>query len=166
MIFKTTKPHIAELAQVPGSEAYRNVKRFEELENRDNMLILRWDAQLYFANTSYFKDEMERRVLLKGETLQSIILDMESITDIDSTGLHTLEDFIDDLKQKDLKLYLAGVRGPVRDLMVKGRLIDLIGEQNLFLTVHSAVLHHEHPEMSTDADKKYVLQSNITPSAS
>lgn len=163
MIYKTTKPHIAELAKVPGSEAYRNVSRFDELENRDDLLILRWDAQLYFANIAYFKDEMERRILIKGKFLQAVILDMESITDIDSSGLHTLEDFIGDINQNHLKLYIAGVRGPVRDLMVKGKLIDLIGKQNLFLNVNSAVVHHDHPEMNTSTSMKYVLQSNIKP---
>ncbi len=161
MIYKTTRPHIAELAKIPGSEAYRNVNRFAALEQRADLLILRWDAQLYFANVSSFKDEMAKRIEQKGPNLQALVLDMESITDIDSSGLHAIEDFVDDIYESGLKLYLAGVRGPVRDLMVKGALTKKIGKSNFFLSVNNAVLHHDHPEEQERQNMEYVLQTNI-----
>ncbi len=161
MIYKTTKPHIAELAKVPGSEAYRNVNRFDELENRSDLLILRWDAQLYFANVSFFKDEMAKRIEKKGDQLEALILDMESITDIDSSGLHTLIDFVDDINERGVALYIAGVRGPVRDLMAKAALTKKIGMSNFFLNVNNAVLYHDQPEREERKNMKYVHQTNV-----
>ena len=161
MIYKTTKPHIAELAKVPGSEAYRNVNRFDELENRSDVLILRWDAQLYFANVSFFKDEMAKRIEKKGDQLEALILDMESITDIDSSGLHTLIDFVDDINERGVALYIAGVRGPVRDLMAKAALTKKIGMSNFFLNANNAVLYHDQPDNEERKNMKYVHQTNV-----
>jgi SulP family sulfate permease len=59
VIYRTTRPHIAVLGKVPGSTYYRNLERFTEVEDRDDLLIIRFDAQLYFANTNFFKDTLE-----------------------------------------------------------------------------------------------------------
>ncbi|MDX1410373.1 MAG: SulP family inorganic anion transporter, partial [Saprospiraceae bacterium] len=53
VIYRTTRPHVAVLGQVPGTDTYRNTDRFYEVSERPDLLILRFDAQLYFANTQY-----------------------------------------------------------------------------------------------------------------
>ena len=59
IIFRTTQPHTAVLGKIPGRPHYKNVKRFEQLEVRDELLIFRFDARLYFANVSFFKESIE-----------------------------------------------------------------------------------------------------------
>ena len=59
LIYKSTKPHIAILGNVPGTSFYRNIKRFKNLSINTEILIIRFDAQLHFANTTYFKDKLQ-----------------------------------------------------------------------------------------------------------
>ena len=56
VIYRSTKPHYAVLGKLPDTRVYRNVERFENVEVRKNILIIRYDANLYFANTSHFID--------------------------------------------------------------------------------------------------------------
>ncbi|MCB0618959.1 MAG: solute carrier family 26 protein, partial [Saprospiraceae bacterium] len=67
VIFRTTRPHIAVLGKVPGTPYYRNIERFEKVEQRPDLLILRFDAQLYFANVNFFKDTLAELVQRKGK---------------------------------------------------------------------------------------------------
>ena len=69
VIFKTTKPHVAVLANVPGTHFYRNIERFDTLIPKKELLIYRFDAQIYFANTNYFKETLEELVRAKKENL-------------------------------------------------------------------------------------------------
>jgi len=58
LIYKNTKPHIAILGRIPNTHFYRNKKRFKDVEIEDDLLIVRFDSQLHFANTTYFKDKL------------------------------------------------------------------------------------------------------------
>ncbi|MDZ7612377.1 MAG: sulfate permease [Flavobacteriaceae bacterium] len=66
LIFKSTKPHIAVLGKVPNTNFYRNIERFGDLVIDKEILIIRLDAQLYFVNTSYFKDKVHEFAREKG----------------------------------------------------------------------------------------------------
>jgi len=59
LIYKSTKPHMAVLGNIPGTHFYRNINRFSEVVVQDEILIVRFDAQLYFANTQFFKDKLK-----------------------------------------------------------------------------------------------------------
>ena len=139
IIFRTTRPHVAVLGKVPGTHFYRNVERFEQVEQRPDILIVRFDAQLYFANTNYFKEKIEELTAAKGERLKAIIINAESINNMDSSAIHALDDIVTELKDQGLEVYFTGVKGPVRDAMVKGLLFDKIGARNFFMSVQEAV---------------------------
>ena len=90
MVIRTSKPHYAILAKVSGTNYYKNISRFETDANIDvNILILRFDAQLFFGNRDYFRkivfEEIEKKPNLKG-----FILVARGITYVDSSGLSTL----------------------------------------------------------------------------
>jgi SulP family sulfate permease len=70
VIFRTTRPHFAILGKVPNTTLYRNIERFEGLEVRDDLLILRFDAQLYFANTNFFQDVLLDEVIKRKDKLK------------------------------------------------------------------------------------------------
>ncbi|RMD72897.1 MAG: solute carrier 26 family protein, partial [Bacteroidetes bacterium] len=99
VIFRTTRPHIARLGRIPGTRIYKNVERFDNLEVPEDLLIVRFDAQLYFANVNHFRDTLEEWAAAMGDKLKAIILDAESINNIDSTGVHTLIDVIEDFRK-------------------------------------------------------------------
>jgi SulP family sulfate permease len=163
IIFRTTRPHMAALGRVPDTDFYRNVERFEQVEERADLLIIRFDAQLYFANVSYFKEKIAEMIKAKGENLQTLILNAESINNVDSTALRALEDLALDLKSAQLQLFFTGVKGPVRDAMAKGHLTKKIGINNFFMSVQEAVDYHDELKVNTTSPplQTFTLQTDV-----
>lgn len=100
MIFRASKPHFAILGRVPDSDVFRNINRFHGLEVVPEILIVRFDADLFFANISFFRDKLTDWIVEKGPNLQWLILNMESVNYIDSTGLQQLLELVNDYKRK------------------------------------------------------------------
>lgn len=139
IIYKTSKPHVAVLGNVPNTSVYRNIDRYTDVIEREDTLIIRFDAQLYFANSNYFKETIERLVEEKGSNLKHIIISAESINSLDSSALHAIEDVIEEQNDAGRQIYFAGVKGPVRDAMKLGHLEEKITSDNFFLDVKHAV---------------------------
>ncbi|MCB9053279.1 MAG: solute carrier family 26 protein [Lewinellaceae bacterium] len=158
IIFRTTMPHFAVLGKIPGKPHYKNVTRFDDLEIRDDILVMRFDARLYFANVSYFKDKIEEEIARKGKKLKLFILDANSINGMDSSGMHALEEIIGLCHAQGIDFNLASVKGPVRDILVRGGLVDEIGEENFFMRIQHAV--DTFDEKDKQRYEKYVLQTN------
>lgn len=94
LIFRTSRPYVAELGKVPNSNFYRNKNRFDEVVIDDDILVFRFDAQLFYANSSYFRDKLDEMMCRKGSALKLIVLDAESINRVDSTGVEMLKERI------------------------------------------------------------------------
>lgn len=161
IMYKTTRPHIAILGRVPGTTFYRNIQRFAQVENRPDLLILRFDDQLYFANINYFQEKLEYFISRKGSELKTLIINAESISNIDSTAIQALDDFVNDLRNEGLNVYFTGVIGPVRDAMAKARFMRRIGARNFFMSVQEAVDCHDklHP-LEDPRHREFTLQNN------
>jgi SulP family sulfate permease len=164
VILKTTRPHVAVLANIHGTHFYRNVIRFgEDVILKEDILIVRFDAQLYFANTTFFKDKIEELVAKKGDKLKLIIIDGESMNNLDSSGVHALLDIINLYKSKDIEIAFSGMKGPVRDAMRKGGVIDKISFDHCFMSIQEAVDCYEsmcNNEPNEKKYQKYIKQSN------
>ena len=160
MVIRTSKPHYAILAKVSGTNYYKNISRFETDANIDvNILILRFDAQLFFGNRDYFRkivfEEIEKKPNLKG-----FILVARGITYVDSSGLSTLSAMIKSFQQKGILFMVAGAIGPTRDLLQKSKLTDLIQEKNMFAKTADAVDYFKGKVVPTDVQKKIASQTN------
>ena len=163
LIYRSSKPHMIKLGKVKNTHFYRNVDRFLQVEQRKDLLIIRFDAQLYFANVNYFKDTVEDWVKEKGSSLQCVIINADSINNMDSSAIHMLDDLIGNLKLMGLELFFSGVKGPVRDVMALGHLTSKIGEQNFFMSVQEAVDYHDLLMGKSEhlARVEYTLQNNV-----
>jgi len=164
-LYKSSRPHIAELGSMPGSTHYRNISRFEEASVRPEFLIVRMDEQLYFANADFFKQEVKRLIENRTFSPSYLLLNAQSIHYLDSTGMHALTDLHNYLDQKGIKLVLCGVIGPVRDKMYVSGLMDLIGKENFFLYVHHAVKFIIGKESDDQPDMEWTddaVQTDIT----
>lgn len=162
VLLRSTKPHMTVLGQLPETVYYRSVERYPEALKRKEILIIRFDAQLYFANVNYFKDTLEEFIEEKGGDLKVIILEASSVNALDSTGMHTLKDTIEDCARKGVSFYFTGVIGPVRDAFNKGKLISTIGRENQFMRVHDAVEYFDEITLDKTAKKNFktALQTN------
>lgn len=161
VIYRTTKPHIAVLGRVPGTFFYRNVERFNNLEQRPDVLIVRFDADLYFANVNYFLDTINALAAQKGDALRVLVINAESINNLDSSGVHALEELLRQFRQRGISVFFVSVKGPVRDAMARAGLIEKIGPKNFFLSNQQAV--DACDQVCTDNQEElaqYALQTN------
>ncbi len=143
LIFRTSRPHVVELGKVPEADFYKNKERFKNVILDNEVLVFRFDAQLFYANSSYFRDILDRLVDTKGSALKLIVLDAESINRIDSTGLGVLKERIKFYKKRGIAFYFAGVKGPVRDAMFRGDILDVININDFFMRANGAVNFHK-----------------------
>ena len=146
LIFRTSRPYVAELGKVPDSDFYRNRERFTEVIVNDEVLVFRFDAQLFYANSSYFIETLELMVEAKGAHLKLIVLDAESINRVDSTGVEMLKERIRFYHKKGILFYFAGVKGPVRDHLFRGKILDIITLDHFYMRVNGAVNYYKTGE--------------------
>jgi SulP family sulfate permease len=163
MIFRATRPHFAILGRVPQTDIFRNIHRFRGLETIPEILTVRFDADLFFANSSYFRDKLSEWIQHKGPELHWLILNMESVNYIDSTGIQQLLDLVGEQKKRKIQVCLSSVKGPVRDLLKKGAVVAEIGENHFFLTVgeaHQFAVNNLSGSDYKNPDTSLTLQSN------
>ncbi len=116
-LYRTSRPHVAEVGLVPGTEHFRNIHRFK-VETDPAVLTLRIDESLYFANTRYLEDLILARV--SGDTgLRHVILMCSAVNEIDLSALETLEALVRHLHDMNVTLHLSEVKGPVMDRLRK-----------------------------------------------
>lgn len=162
VLYRSSRPHLAVLGKLPGTQYYRNIKRFQEAEQSDEVLIMRFDDQLYFGNASYFKEHIKKLVRQKGPDLRLLIMDASSMHDIDSTGIHALEEIYNYLKDRKIRLNLCGVIGPVRDMLFKVHLIDHFGKENFFMYIQNAEEAYYHKvEKKNEYWNPSAIQTNV-----
>lgn len=146
LIFRISKPYVAELGKVPDSDFYRNKERFPNVIIKNEILVFRFDAQLFYANSNYFRDYLDDKAEAKGQELKLIVLDAESINRIDSTGIAMLRERIRYYKKRGILFYFAGVKGPVRDVLFRGEILEDIPLDHFFMRVNGAVNFHRTGE--------------------
>ena len=160
LIFRTSRPYVAELGKVPDSDFYRNKERFNEVILDDEVLVFRFDAQLFYANASYFIETLELMVEEKGSHLKLIVLDAESINRVDSTGVEMLKERIRFYHKKNILFYFAGVKGPVRDHLFRGKILDIITLDHFYMRVNGAVNYYKTGEKEyQNKYANYIYQS-------
>jgi SulP family sulfate permease len=134
-LYKTSRPHIAIVGQVPGTEHYRNVLRHDVLIDPD-ILTIRVDESLYFANTHFLEDRIYDEVAKQPE-LKHVVLMCSAVNTIDMSALESLEAINERLDVGGVTLHFSEVKGPVMDqLNATGFLEILSGE--IFLSQHLA----------------------------
>lgn len=121
-LYRTSRPHVAEVGLVPGTEHFRNIHRFT-VETDPTVLSLRVDESLYFANTRYLEDLILARV--SGDTgLRHVILMCSAVNEIDLSALETLESLDHRLRDMGVTLNLSEVKGPVMDRLRKTKFLS------------------------------------------
>ena len=135
-LFKPSRPHIATVGQVPGSEHFRNVLRHDVIIH-PHILTIWVDESLYFANARYLEDHLFQNATVRPE-LRHVILMCSAINAIDMSALGLLGTINDRLRDMDVQLHLSEIKGPVMDKLVGTEFLKhLSGE--IFLSQKIAV---------------------------
>ncbi|MFC5045427.1 SulP family inorganic anion transporter [Aquimarina hainanensis] len=141
--YYSSRPHVAELVRIPDTVYYRNINRFPNAVRSEDYLIIRFDDQLYFGNAGYFKDEILGYLNKRTVMPKFLILDTTNMHDIDSTGIHVLEDIHLYLEELRIQLLISGTIGPVRDFLQRSHFMDKMGKEHYFMSITDAVTYAE-----------------------
>ncbi|TRD15177.1 sulfate permease [Palleronia caenipelagi] len=134
-LYKTSRPHVAEVGQVPGTQHFRNINR-HDVETHPSVLSLRVDESLYFVNARVLEDLILSRVT-DGCAIRHVILMFSAVNAVDFSALEALEDLNDRLRDMGVKLHLSEVKGPVMDKLRATHLISHLTGQ-IFLSQYDA----------------------------
>lgn len=129
-VARRTRPHFAVLGRLPGTTVFRNVAHHPDAETTPGVLAVRFDAAWYFGNVSFLQDTLERLEAEAPAPLHTVVLDATSINDLDSSAAHALHDLAEAYAERNVRLVLAGAKGPVR-AMVQRTGLDALLEQCL-----------------------------------
>lgn len=134
-LYKTSRPHVAEVGLVPGSQHFRNVLR-HKVETDPSLLSLRVDESLYFVNARFLEDLVQRRVT-EGCAIRNVVLMFSAVNEVDYSALESLEAINHRLRDLGVGLHLSEVKGPVMDRLTKAHLLNDLNGQ-VFLSQYDA----------------------------
>ena len=136
-LWRTSKPHFAIVGRVGKTEHFRNIKR-HQVETYPQILAIRVDESLYFANTRFLEDTILSTVADRRD-VRHVVLICSAVNFIDLSALESLETLIHELRDAGVTLHLAEVKGPVMDQLMTSDLIDRLAPGQVFLSTHSAM---------------------------
>lgn len=135
-LYKSSKPHIAEVGQVPNTEHFRNILRHDVLTD-PSIVTLRVDESLYFANARHLEDKIHNRVA-GDKGIRHVILQCSAINEVDLSALESLEAINERLHEMGVLLHLSEVKGPVMDRLQREHFLSELTGQ-VFLSQFDAV---------------------------
>ena len=136
-LYKTSRPHVAEVGLVPGSQHFRNIHRHDVLTD-PTLLTLRVDESLYFINARFLQDLVQLKVTA-GTEIKNVILMFSAVNEVDYSALESLEAINLRLKDMNVGLHLSEVKGPVMDRLKTSHFFgDLNGK--VFLSQYDATM--------------------------
>lgn len=139
LVYRASRPHPAVLGRVPNERTYSDVARHPENETLPGLLIYRLDGQLFFANAGFAIDRLNELLSVTQPPPRMVVWNLESTTDVDVTAAEALVRLVRDLRDSGRDLVFARVGSAVLDVFKRNGLLDLLGEDHLFLTVDGAV---------------------------
>ncbi|KAK9067600.1 hypothetical protein SSX86_011711 [Deinandra increscens subsp. villosa] len=142
-----SRPRTSTLGHIPDSSIYRSTDQYQNAKTVPGILILQIDAPIYFANSSYLRERISRWVdeeedrlkCSEEESLQYVVLALSAVGNIDTSGITMLGEVKKVMERRGLKLVLANPGGEVIKKMNKAKLIEVIGQEWIYLTVGEAV---------------------------
>jgi sulfate permease, SulP family len=145
-LWKTSRPHVAEVGLVPGTNHFRNINR-HQVDTCPNIVTLRVDESLYFVNARFLEDMILDRVT-RDEQVRHVVLMFSAVNEVDYSALETLEEVNRRLQDSGVGLHLSEVKGPVMDRLTNTHFLHNLNGQ-VFLSQFDAwtVLKGTAPEM-------------------
>ena len=136
IVWRGSRPHIAVVGRLPGTEHYRNVDR-HAVQTVPGTLVLRIDESLIFANAMQVRAQIDARVAADA-AIRRVVISCAGVNQIDTTGLEMLVALDSDLHRQEIELVLAEVKGPVMDRLESTEFgHGMTGR--VFLSLHAAV---------------------------
>jgi high affinity sulfate transporter 1 len=144
LLWRAWHPHTAILGRVDGLKGYHDRERHPEGRQVPGLVLLRFDAPLFFANGDLFRETVLDAVDAADRPVRRVVVASEPITDVDTTAADVLEELLDVLDRREIGLAFAELKDPVKDKVKRYGLTDRLAEPAFPLTIGEAV--HEYLE--------------------
>jgi high affinity sulfate transporter 1 len=143
LIRRVTRPGTAIIGRMPDKESFRDIELYPEVETVPGLLIYRFDSALIFTNADFFEKETRRHIIEQnaatGVPVQRVLINAETMNDIDTTGTDQLTDLYESLEKDGIDLAFAEVKDPVREMMRLSGAEETIGADNFYSSVSEGV---------------------------
>ena len=133
------RPHYAVLGRVSGIRGYHDIKRYPDARLIPGVVLLRWDAPLFFANAELFRQRVLEAVARSPTPVQRIIIAAEPVTSIDVTSADMLAELEQTLRASRIELRFAEMKDPVKDKLKRFELLERFGAATFYPTLGAAV---------------------------
>ena len=150
-LYRTSRPHIAEVGLVPGTEHFRNILR-HEVAVSPQLVSLRVDESLYFANARALEDRINDLVAERPQ-LKHVVLQCSAINDVDASALESLEAVDHRLRDAGILLHLSEVKGPVMDRLQSTEFVARLSGK-IYLSHYQAIAQLS-PEILTASENQW-----------
>tara|TARA_R110000787_G_scaffold114913_3_gene224772 strand:- start:2463 stop:4247 length:1785 start_codon:yes stop_codon:yes gene_type:complete len=143
-LYRTSRPHIAVVGRIAGTEHYRNILR-HQVETWPHLLLVRVDENIYFANTPRVESMLLDLVVDQAQ-LTDVVLVFSGVAYVDASALEMLDEFESALANRGVRLHLAEVKGPVMDRLQHTDLLARLNGSRVHLSTELAVAALTVPE--------------------
>ncbi len=138
-IRRSAKPHDAVLGRVDRLDRYADVRFHPSATVTPGVLIYRLDDRLFFANVNYVQSRLREAIAGAPTPVHWLVFDAEGLSHVDATGVDFLTDLIASLRKEDISFVFARLKSPMAEHLTEVGVLELIGEEHVFPTVHAAV---------------------------
>jgi SulP family sulfate permease len=132
-------PPTAVLGRVAGRTAWRSAADHDDARMLPGLLVYRFDAPLFFANATVLREEVIDLVDGTDPPVREVVIDAEGIVDMDVTGAQALDELMDQLDERGVRMVLVRVRTTLRTTLQRMELDERIGAGGFPLRVRDAV---------------------------
>ncbi len=140
VLYRASRPYVATLGKLSGERAtFVDLGRHPEAEAIPGLLMLRIDAPLYFFNVNVARSALLEAVAASDPRPSTVLLDIGATADFDVTSADAVRQLITELHDQSIAVILAQVKGPVRDRMRRMGMMEMVGEDRVYLSVAAAV---------------------------
>jgi SulP family sulfate permease len=136
---RSATPHDAVLGWVERLNRYADVRLHPSARVVPGVLVYRLDDRLFFANAHYVKGRIREAVAGAPAPVHWLVFDAEALNHVDATGVRTLIDLIESLREESITFVFARLHGHMNDDLQAAGVLDLVGEEHLYPTVRAAV---------------------------
>ena len=136
---RAAQPRTVMLVRVPGTDTYRAAEANPDGSAEPGLVLYRFDAPLFFANVDILGDEILAAVEAADPPTRWVVVDMEAVTDVDSTATESLLELVAEVHRRDVGFAVARLRQPVADYLDRAGVLDLVGRDRVYLQVDDAV---------------------------
>jgi high affinity sulfate transporter 1 len=146
-VWDAWRPYSAVLGRVRDRKGYHDVERHPEARQVPGLLLLRWDAPLFFANAEWFHRRVLDAIAAAPAPVRWVVVAAEPVTSVDVTSADMLVELDEALHARAIELCFAEMKGPVKDKLKRFGLFTRFGEAFFFPTIGAAVTSYleSHP---------------------